>query len=163
MLGVLLNNQWSVGGNPLRPAVNTFLAQPFVNYNMAHGWYLTSSPVITANWLAASGEKWTVPIGGGFGRLFKVGDQPVNAQIQAFYNVERPTDAATWQLRAVGHVSVPGELTGAAHRSCPSGFAKMIEHAGGEARLASRVSPSSTSSCMATIANRARPAGPRQR
>ena len=35
VLGVLLNNQWSVGGNPLRPAVNAFLAQPFVNYNMA--------------------------------------------------------------------------------------------------------------------------------
>ena len=73
VLGVLLNNQWSVGGNPLRPAVNTGLAQPFVNYNMAHGWYLTSSPVITVNWLAASGEKWTVPVGGGFGRIFRVG------------------------------------------------------------------------------------------
>ena len=44
MLGVLLNNQWSVGGNPLRPPVNAFLAQPFANYNMAHGWYLTTSP-----------------------------------------------------------------------------------------------------------------------
>ena len=99
VLGVLVNNQWSVGGNPLRPAVNAFLAQPFVNYNMAHGWYLTSSPVITANWRAAPGEKWTVPVGGGFGRLFKVGDQPVNAQVQAFYNVERPTGASDWQLR----------------------------------------------------------------
>ena len=57
MIGVLLNNQWSVGGNPLRPPVNAFLAQPFVNYNMAHGWYLTSSPIITVNWLAASGEQ----------------------------------------------------------------------------------------------------------
>ena len=37
VMGVLLNNQWSVGGDPLRPAVNTFLAQPFINYNMAHG------------------------------------------------------------------------------------------------------------------------------
>jgi len=99
VLGVLLNNQWSVGGNPLRPAVNTGLAQPFVNYNMEHGWYLTSSPVITVNWLAASGEKWTVPVGGGFGRVFRVGGQPVNAQIQAFYNVERPTGASDWQLR----------------------------------------------------------------
>ena len=99
VIGVLLNNQWSVGGDPLRPAVNTFLAQPFVNYNMAHGWYLTTSPVITANWLAAPGEKWTVPIGGGFGRVFRVGDQPVNAQVQAFYNVERPTGASDWQLR----------------------------------------------------------------
>ena len=34
VIGVLVNNQWSVGGNPLRPPVNAFLAQPFVNYNM---------------------------------------------------------------------------------------------------------------------------------
>jgi hypothetical protein len=100
VLGVLLNNQWSVGGNPLRPAVNTFLAQPFVNYNMEHGWYLTTSPIITANWLASSSDRWTVPIGGGFGRVFRVGDQPVNAQIAGYYNVAHPTDTADWQLRA---------------------------------------------------------------
>ena len=99
VLGIVANNQWSVGGNPLRPNVNTFLAQPFVNYNMAHGWYLTTSPIITSNWLAPSGQQWTVPIGGGVGRVFRVGDQPVNAQIQGFYNVVRPTRTADWQLR----------------------------------------------------------------
>jgi len=100
VIGVLLNNQWSIGGNPLRPPVNAFLAQPFVNYNMAHGWYLTSAPIITSNWLAASGEQWTVPVGAGFGRVFRVGDQPVNASIAAYYNAIRPTGAPTWQLRA---------------------------------------------------------------
>jgi hypothetical protein len=100
VMGVLLNNQWSVGGDPLRPAVNTFLAQPFINYNMAHGWYLTSSPLITANWLAASGQQWLVPIGGGFGRIFRLGVQPVSANIAAYYNVVRPTGTADWQLRA---------------------------------------------------------------
>ncbi|WP_439368256.1 outer membrane protein [Bradyrhizobium sp. DASA03120] len=100
VIGVLLNNQWSVGGNPLRPNVNEFLAQPFVNYNMAHGWFLTSSPVITANWLAASDQRWTVPIGGGIGRVFKLGDQPVSTYISAYYNVVRPTGAPNWQLRA---------------------------------------------------------------
>ena len=99
VIGVLANNQWSVGGNPLRPSVNQFLVQPFINYNMAHGWYLTSSPIMTANWLAAPGQQWTVPIGGGFGRLFKLGDQPVSASIQGFYNVVRPDGAPTWQLR----------------------------------------------------------------
>jgi hypothetical protein len=94
------HNQWSVGGNPLRQSVNEFLAQPFVNYNMAHGWFLTSSPVITANWLAAPGQQWTVPIGGGIGRIFKLGDQPVSAQIQGFFNVIRPNSFPTWQLRA---------------------------------------------------------------
>jgi opacity protein-like surface antigen len=100
VIGVLLNNQWSVGGNPLTPAVNAFLAQPFINYNMAHGWYLTSAPIMTSNWLAASGQQWTVPIGGGFGRVFKIDDQPVNASIAAYYNAVHPTGTATWQLRA---------------------------------------------------------------
>jgi len=50
---------------------------------MAGGWFVTSTPV-TANWLAASGQKWTVPVGGGFGRVFKMGDQPVKAQIEAY-------------------------------------------------------------------------------
>ena len=100
VLGVLVNNQWSVGGNPLRPAVNTFLGQPFVNYNMARGWYLTTSPIMTANWLAAPGQQWTVPVGGGFGRVFKVGDQPVNAQIAAYYNAVHPTGTSDWQMRA---------------------------------------------------------------
>jgi opacity protein-like surface antigen len=100
VIGVLLNNQWSVGGDPLRPSVNQFLAQPFVNYNMAHGWFLTTSPVITANWRAAPDERWTVPIGGGIGRIFRLGDQPVSAYISAYYNAVRPDAAPTWQLRA---------------------------------------------------------------
>ena len=100
VIGVLVNNQWSVDGNPQRPAVNTFLGQPFINYNMAHGWYLTTSPIMTANWLAAPGQQWTVPVGGGFGRVFKVGDQPVNAQIAGYYNAIHPTGTSDWQMRA---------------------------------------------------------------
>ena len=91
----MINNAFNA-----RPSVNAFLAQPFVNYNMAHGWFLTSSPLITANWLAAPGQQWIVPVGGGLGRIFKLGDQPVSAQIQGFYNVARPTGAPSWQLRA---------------------------------------------------------------
>lgn len=100
VIGVLANNQWSVGGNPLRPAVNAFLAQPFVNYNLQHGWFLTTAPIMTANWLAAPGQQWTVPIGGGFGRVFKLGDQPVSASIAGYYNVVNPAGAPDWQLRA---------------------------------------------------------------
>ena len=100
MIGVLLNNQWSVGRKPLRPPVNAILAQPIHNYNKAHGWYLTTGPIITSNWLAASGQQWTVPVGGGFGRVFRVGDQPVNASIQGYYNAIRPTGTPSWQLRA---------------------------------------------------------------
>ena len=70
---------------------------------MAHGWYLTSGPTITSNWLAASGQQWTVPIGGGFGRVrvFRVGNQPVNASIAGYYNAIRPTGTPARQSRVL--------------------------------------------------------------
>jgi hypothetical protein len=50
VLGALASNQWSFAGSG-KNDVNSLLVQPFVNYNFSHGWYLTTSPVITANWL----------------------------------------------------------------------------------------------------------------
>jgi hypothetical protein len=99
--GLLINNLWSYAGDEDRSNVNAMTLQPFFNYNLPKGWYLTSSPVITANWEANSDNRWTVPIGGGIGRIFKIGDQPVNAQLTAYYNVVTPDDiGANWQLRA---------------------------------------------------------------
>ena len=75
------------------------LVQPFVNYNFADGWYLTTSPIITANWNAKSKDTWTVPVGGGVGRLFRLPKLPINTAIQAFDNVEKPQYGADWTLR----------------------------------------------------------------
>ena len=56
-VGALINNVWSVAGSTHRPHVNQMLLQYFINYNMKKGWYLTSSPIITANWNSqAAGE-----------------------------------------------------------------------------------------------------------
>jgi hypothetical protein len=108
--GALMNNQWSVAGWG-NGHVNQMVLQPFVNYNLPDHWYLLSVPLITANWAAAhAGDIWTVPIGGGFGKLFRLGDVlpleghaiaklPINTQLQAFGNVARPDAGAKWQLR----------------------------------------------------------------
>jgi hypothetical protein len=40
-----------------------------------------------------------VPVGGGFGRLFRIDKLPVNMQVHAFYNVETPRGGAKWQAR----------------------------------------------------------------
>ena len=59
--------------------------QPFVNYNFEKGWYVSSGPIITANWAAhGSDNTWTVPVGGGFGRIIRIGKLPVNLGAQAF-------------------------------------------------------------------------------
>ena len=99
VLGVLASNFWSFAGSSGRPGVNTFFSQVFVNYNLPKGWFLSSAPIITANWKAAAGEQWTVPVGGGIGRVTKFGKQPVSITAQAYYNAVRPTGAAEWQLR----------------------------------------------------------------
>lgn len=87
--GMLINNIWSFSGNSGRD-VNSMLIQPFINVNLANGWYLASSPIITADWTARAGRGWTVPVGGGFGRIFRIGNQPFNASLQAFWNAARP-------------------------------------------------------------------------
>jgi hypothetical protein len=99
LVGVLITDVASIGGQDDRRSVHQFLMQPFVDYNFSHGWYLASSPIITANWRATSGNKWTVPVGGGGGKIFHVGRQAVNAYIQAFDDVVRPHEGGTWTLR----------------------------------------------------------------
>ena len=98
--GVLVNNVWSVGGDETLSDVNNMLIQYFINYNFPSGWYLTSAPINTANWEAAAGNKWTVPLGGGAGKVFRLGRQPINANAQVYYNVTTPDDfGADWQFR----------------------------------------------------------------
>lgn len=96
--GALVSNVWSFAGKSDRSDVSLLTIQPFFNYNFDDGWYVTTSPIITANWLG-TGEKWTLPLGGGFGRVFKIGNQPVNMQVQGFWNVVKPEGAADWTLR----------------------------------------------------------------
>jgi len=103
VLGGLAQNVWSIGGasDSNAPDVNQFLFQYFINYNMKGGWYLTSAPTITANWEADDNDdRWTVPFGGGIGRVFKIGKQPVNVKLAAYWNAEKPRWAADWNVQA---------------------------------------------------------------
>lgn len=97
--GALAQHLFSYAGDSDRREVSELLLQPFVNYNLDDGWYLVSAPIVTANWMAPSGQRWTVPIGGGFGRVFRIGKQPVNASLQGYYNLEAPDAAGDWTLR----------------------------------------------------------------
>jgi hypothetical protein len=98
--GVLLNNVWSLSGSKEGGSYNNGLIQPFVNYNFKGGLYLTSAPIATVDWKADSDQRWTVPLGGGIGKIFHLGRLPVNTQLSAYYNVVHPDNGANWQLRA---------------------------------------------------------------
>ncbi|NOR80866.1 MAG: neuromedin U [Methyloprofundus sp.] len=97
-IGVLGRQLWSFAGQSNRQNVSQFLLEPFVNYNLSDGWYLLTDMILTANWYAAPGQQWTVPIGGGVGKLLKIGDQAINLKAEAYYNVVRPDAAPDWQF-----------------------------------------------------------------
>jgi hypothetical protein len=97
--GALINNVWSLSSSQRGGSYNNFLIQPFVNYNLPGGTYINTVPIITANWKADGGQKWTVPLGLGIGHIFHLGRLPVNTQLGAYYNVVHPDDGPNWQLR----------------------------------------------------------------
>ena len=69
------------------------LLQYFINYNMKKGWYISLSPILTANWMALSGNVWTIPFGGGIGPMMNLLSQPVNLTAQVYGNAVHPAGA----------------------------------------------------------------------
>jgi len=100
VFGVLAQNIWSFAGDSDRDDVNQFLLNPFVNYNLGDGLVIGSVPIITANWKADSGEKWTVPIGLQVSKIMPIGKLPINWILGAYYNIEKPDNLGPdWTLR----------------------------------------------------------------
>jgi hypothetical protein len=98
-IGALVNNVWSIAGQSSRASVNQMTLQYFVNYNLKKGWYVSLSPIVTANWKATSDNVWTVPVGGSVGRVFRLGFQPVNVSAGFYGNVVHPTEGSPWGMR----------------------------------------------------------------
>lgn len=97
VLAGIVQNIWSFAGSDEVPDVNVFSAQLSVNYLLGGGWYLTTAPLITADWNAESANRWTVPLGGGVGRVFRLeGKKAVAVDFGAYYNVERPNFVNRW-------------------------------------------------------------------
>lgn len=94
--GVQALGYWNVPGDA-NDDIGLFEAQPIVDYNLDDGWYLTSTPKIRADWDAKASNRWTIPVGGGVGRVFDTA-VPVNARLQAFYDVETPDDGPEWEV-----------------------------------------------------------------
>ena len=96
--GFLLSQIWDFT-NSRDDDISLLTLQPFYNYNFGKGWYAVANPVITANWEADSGDKWTVPIGGGVGKVTHWGKQAVNLRLAAFGNVVKPTYGSDYNIQ----------------------------------------------------------------
>ena len=95
MSGVLAQHFWDFAGDAEAADVNLSTFQYFINYNTPY-YYINTSPTMSYNWNASSGEGWTVPVGGGIGKVLRFGDTPVDLRFSAYWNVEAPDSAADW-------------------------------------------------------------------
>jgi len=109
VFGAIINNVWSLTSNKQGGSYSQGIIQPFVNYNIpdGDGLYIVTAPLWTVDWNAKSGQQWTVPLGGGVGKIFHLGKLPVNTQVQAFYNVAKPDFGANWEIRAQAQFMFP--------------------------------------------------------
>jgi len=109
--GGLVNNAWSFAGNSDRGDVNHMLVNLFVVRQLGGGWYVNSSPIITADWIADAEDRWIVPLGAGGGKLIMLGGKlPLNLQSQLYYNVVRPDFGPEWQWRMQAQFLLPTSM-----------------------------------------------------
>lgn len=98
VIGTLCYNQWSFAGVDARKDVNAMTVQYFVNYNFDKGWFLTTSPINEFDWTANADNMFLIPLGGGGGRVFAIGKQPVSVFLGGYYNAVRPLGQPDWQV-----------------------------------------------------------------
>ena len=89
VVGALVSNQWNVGGSN-DDSFSVMTAQYFYAYGLGKGWQIASSPVITYDWNADSGEAWSMPVGIGLAKTTRLGGKPWKFQAQVQYYVEQP-------------------------------------------------------------------------
>ncbi len=84
-VGTHIQHWWGVaddGDENVKKANHTDI-QYFVIYNLPYAWQLRASPHVTVNWNATGGNKLSLPLALGVGKMIKVGPMPV--QLMAEY------------------------------------------------------------------------------
>ena len=104
LFGVFPQHWWSVGGDSKRADVSLTNIQYFLYYappwDPKAQWRIGMSPNISIDW-KARGDKVTLPIGLGIGRMIEIGKLPVNVTVEVNYSVIHPDDKAgsRWDFR----------------------------------------------------------------
>jgi len=94
LYGVLVTNVWS-----LESSASAFMLQPILVYNFDSGWFAETAPQFSAAWEAPNSQRWVIPLGGGVGKITKIGKQPIALRMHFYWNVERPDNAPEALLR----------------------------------------------------------------
>ncbi|MFZ9886340.1 MAG: neuromedin U [Myxococcota bacterium] len=113
--GALASHSYAIPQIPDEGLVQNSAIQPFLNWNGNDGWFLTSSPLIIASATAGETPQWTVPIGGGAGRVFRLLGSLMSAQMGGYWNLVAPAYGPRWSLRLSLAFLFPTTAPSAAH------------------------------------------------
>ncbi|HEX2815119.1 MAG TPA: hypothetical protein VHN39_01900 [Phenylobacterium sp.] len=108
LLGLLVQNPISFAGPSDRGSASKLAVQPIIVKNLQDGWFLRFDPVVSVDWTHQGAT--TIPLNIGIGRVFKLGQQRINAYIQPEWTVQRPRDAPQtprFTLRFAVHLLYP--------------------------------------------------------
>ena len=113
-VGVFPQYFWGVGGrgdqgSNIENASNMNLLY-FGYWNLPNAWQIGINPVITYDHKASRGNKWNVPLGIGFTKTTKVGNQPVKFQFGVEYSVVSQDDFGKRALIKLNIIPVIGGL-----------------------------------------------------
>jgi len=104
IFGVFPQHWWSVGGDSKRADVSLTNIQYFLYWappwDPEAQWRIGMSPNISIDW-EAKGDKVTLPVGLGIGRMFEILRLPVHVSLEVDYSVIHPDDKAgsRWDFR----------------------------------------------------------------
>lgn len=98
---LVVRNEWSVGSKSGRADVNKLLLDYLLFYNLPKLFYLVYEPMVSADWKASRGDRWTLPVGIGIGRhhrLPKRSRLAITTRLSGLYNAVRTNRDPKWQL-----------------------------------------------------------------
>ena len=100
-VGALISHQWDIGGGNDTPYSTTSINYIYA-FSLGDGWQISSGPIITYDWEAESGNRWSVPIGVGIFKTVKTAGMPwkLGLQVQK-YVVKKDDFAADWYFQLV--------------------------------------------------------------
>lgn len=79
LVGALVTWQHSFAGDKDRPSAHLSTMQPFVTLGIGGGYYVRSTPIMVFDF---ANNRYLVPVGLGFGKVFKAGNAIANAFIE---------------------------------------------------------------------------------
>lgn len=98
--GAMIQHWNSFAGDGDRKSTSQTDIQYVVRRSLGHGWSLGMGPTISIDWEADSDNRYTVPVGLGLTKTFRMGRIPIKARIEPQWTIVRPDDfGEQWNIR----------------------------------------------------------------